>query len=118
MIIEQQSDRNMTGSGRKDPRVKDMIDIKQALVADRIAGLERDGAALRAERSNARAALGVGRAMIEPVRLPVVRRGSPRVRLGRWLVTIGISIAGPTAPVARALDDCAGDSPDRFSHAA
>ena len=91
MIIEQQSDRNMTGTGRKDPRVKDMIDLKQALVADRIAGLERDGAALRAERANARAALGAGRVMTEPVRLPVVRRGSPRVRLGRWLDASGVS---------------------------
>ena len=118
MIIEQQSDRNMTGSDRKDPRVKDMIDLKQAHVADHIARLEFEGAALRAERANARAALAIARAMTEPVRLPVVRRGSPRVRLGRWLVTIGVSIAGPTAPVARALEDCAGDSADTFSHAA
>ena len=118
MIIEQQSDRNMTGSGWKDRRVRDMIDLKQAHVADHIARLEREGAALRAERANTRAALAIARAMVEPVRLPVVRRGSPRVRVGRWLVTVGASIAGTAEPVTRALDECAGDSSDTFSHAA
>lgn len=118
MIIEQQSDQNMTNSGRMAPRVSDMIDLQQALVADHIAGLRREGAILRAERSSTESAHPVEPAVTEPVPLPVVRSGSPRVRLGRLLVAIGTAIAGTAEPVARALEDCAGDSADTLSRAA
>ena len=120
MFIEHQSDRNMTGTRQKDPRVSDMIDLQHALVADRIAGLEREGAALRAERAraDARARIGVEPAMTEPVPLPIVTSGSPRVRLGRWLVAVGTAIAGTTQPVARVLEDCASETSDTLSHAA
>jgi len=97
-----------------------MIDLQQALVADHIAGLEREGAALRAERArtvvHARTVLEP--ASTEPIPLPVVSAGSLRVRLGRWLVAVGTALAGTTEPVARALEDCAGDPADRLSHAA
>jgi hypothetical protein len=118
MTIEQQSDRNMTSSGRMAPRVSDMIDLQQALVADHIAGLQREGAILRAERSSTESAHAVEPAMTEPVPLPVVRSGSPRVRMGRFLVAIGTAIAGTTEPMARVLEDCAGDSGDTLSPAA
>ena len=120
MFIEHQSDRNMTGTGRKDPRVDDMIDLQKALVAAHIAGLEHEAAALRAERARAdtRAHEEPEPARTELVPLAVVTAGSPRVRLGRWLVSIGTAIAGTTEPVARAIEDCAADTPDTLSHAA
>ena len=120
MFIEHMTDGNMTGTGRKDPTVSDMIDLQQALVADHIAGLEREGAALRAERARADDhARGVEPAETQPVPLPVVTTGSPRVRIGRWLVGIGTAIAGPARPVdATVAPDPASDDPDIFSHAA
>ena len=120
MFIEHQSDRNMTGTGRKDPRVSDMIELQQALVADHIAGLQREAAALRAERARSDArAIEIAPAETEPVRLPIVTTGSPRVRLGRWLVGIGSAIAGTTEPVARAIvEECSTDASDTLSHAA
>jgi len=119
MVIEHQSDRNMTKTGQKDPTVSDMIDLQTALVADRIAGLEREGAALRAERQRTAAASArVAPAAVEPVRLPVVTAGRPRVRLGRWLVRVGTTIAGSAQPVARAIEDCATEPADTLSHAA
>src|SRR5690242_1395497 len=117
MIIEQQSDRNMTETGRKDPTVRNMIDLQKALVADHIARLEHEAAALRAERARDRAALPP-RVTTELVR-PVVTAGSPRLRLGRWLVSVGTAIAGTTQPAARAItdDECA-DQTEGLSHAA
>jgi hypothetical protein len=120
MFIEHQSDRNMTGTGQKDPRVSDMIDLQQALVADHIAGLEREGAALRAERARDEAQTReIAPAATEPVPLPIVPTASPRIRVGRWLVAIGTAIAGTAEPVARAIvEDCAADAGDTLSHAA
>lgn len=118
MNIEQPSDRNMTRSVQNDRRVSDMIDLQKALVADHIAGLQRDAAALRAERANARATHEIESTATEPVPLPLVRPGSPRVRIGRWLVAVGTAIVGTTEPVTRALEECAGDEADTLSHAA
>ena len=116
MFIEHQSDRNMTRTGQKDPRVSDMIELQQALVADHIAGLEHEAAALRAERARDRASVPAP-VTTEPVRLPVVAARNPRVRLGRWLVAIGTAIAGTAEPMARAIDECA-EPGDKLSHAA
>src|SRR4029079_9723618 len=87
MFIEHMRDENMTGARRKDPTVSDMIEFQQALVADHISGLEREAAALRAER------IRDGSVAIDHLRR--------RMRLGRWLVAVGQSIAGTTTPVAR-----------------
>src|SRR4051794_8234791 len=107
MVIEQQADRNMTGMDRKDPRVSDMIDLQRALVADHIQGLEREGAALRAERL---------RDHRRATDLPGVR-----VRLGQWLVGVGQSIAGSATARSRSLISdqwpC-DDGPDALSPAA
>ena len=105
MIIEHVTDRNMTTTGTTQRRVNPMIDLQRALVADRIASLQREGEALRAERSRSRAAGA----------LP-----SRRVRLGRWLVGLGETISGP-APTRPALVHDArprDDASDTWSHAA
>jgi len=61
--------------------VNDMIDLQQFLVADHIAQLDDEAAALRAERRRQRGAgSGAGAAR--------------RVRIGRWLVGVGRAIAG------------------------
>jgi hypothetical protein len=68
-----------------------MIDMQQILVADRIARLDEEAAALRAERRFGRA---------------VTASPSPRVRLGRWLVSVGSAIAGTAvAGTGRPGDD-------------
>jgi hypothetical protein len=122
MIIEQQSDRNMTGMDLKKRNVSDMIDLQRALVADHIAGLQREGAALRAERArDGRAATSALGSMTVPVRLPV-SRPSRRVRLGRWLVGVGAAIAGPTEtaalPGVAASDATGSEDAGNLSHAA
>src|SRR5215210_3529438 len=110
MTIEHTNDRNMTETGTTERMVSDMIEIQQALVADHIATLEREAAALRAERLRDHAALAVA-----------ADHPSRRARLGRWLVAVGESISGTTTPLARSLasDDgpCA-DGPTTLSHAA
>lgn len=106
MIIEHMTDRNMTRTGTSQGRVRNMIDLQQALVADRIATLQREGAALRAERT---------RACLEGA-LP-----SRRVRLGRWLVNLGETISGAPAPARPALVHDArrrDETSDTWSHAA
>jgi hypothetical protein len=105
MIIEHVTDRNMTATGTTQRRVNPMIDLQRALVADRIATLQREGEALRAERTRSRAA------------------GAPpsrRVRLGRWLVGLGETISGTPDPVRPALVHDGGrrDDSDTWSHAA
>ena len=59
-----------------------MIDLQQALVADHISQLDDEAAALRAERERDR------RSGID----------ATRVRVGRWLVSLGHVLAGPLAP--------------------
>ncbi len=99
--------------------VTDMIDLQRAAVADHIADLAREGAALRAERNRDHlhehaAARNV--APSNPADVP-----PRRVRLGQWLVALGEAIAGParTAPVpfSRAAQPC-DDGPDRLAPAA
>jgi hypothetical protein len=83
-----------------------MIDLQQALVADRIATLQREGAALRAERIRSRAESA---------------QPSRRVRLGHWLVGLGETISGAPGSTRPALVRDArprDDASDTWSHAA
>ena len=70
----------------------DMIDLQQTYVSDHIADLEREAAALRAERErdhqrkhDASRTNSFDHAAHVPSR---------RVRVGRWLVTVGEALAG------------------------
>lgn len=100
----------------------DMIDLQKALVADHIATLERERAALRAERlrDHVRGHLAAG---TEPIDDPIdhVADALPRrARLGRWLVAVGQAVAGPAAVErgrARRDDPCA-DRGDGLPHTA
>ncbi len=99
--------------------VTDMIDLQRAAVADHIADLAREGAALRAERSRDHLrehAAAPDEALTHPADLP-----PRRVRLGRWLVAVGEAIAGPARPApvpfSRAVQPC-DDGPDRLAPAA
>jgi hypothetical protein len=81
-------------------QVTDMIEIQQSAVADHIADLGREGAALRAERTRDLVrehgivhGIAPDGLLDRPAGLP-----SPRVRIGRWLVAIGEAIAGPARP--------------------
>lgn len=126
MNIEQMTDRNSTTHTR-GIGVTDMIDLQGALVADHIAGLEREGAAIRAERErdHVREHAAAGTEPFDhPADLP-----SRRVRLGRWMVAVGQAIAGPRpmTPVRdgeplsaayRPVNDPCGDGDDRLMTAA
>ena len=103
----------------------EMIDLQRALVADHIAGLEREGGAIRAERERdhvrEHAAAGTDATDHPADLLP------RRVRLGRWLVAFGEAIAGSTMPTTRstramaasgAADDDCGDRNDHLATAA
>ena len=104
-----------------------MIDLRQALVADRIADLEREGTAIRAERERDHRrehALAGTDATNHPADLPTRRE-----QLGRWLVAVGQAIAGPrpSTPVRigepisasfRAGNDPCDDGNDRLATAA
>lgn len=98
--------------------MSDMTEIQQARVADRIAALEREGAAIRAERTrdHLRVHPDHAEAGNHPADLP-----SRRVRLGQWLVGVGEAIAGSTRPsthsMARATERC-DDGSDRLHSAA
>jgi hypothetical protein len=96
-----------------------MIEIQRAAVADHIADLDREGAALRAERTRdlvREHGLAPDELLDRSAGLP-----SPRVRIGRWLVAIGQAIAGPARPqiaeLARAPEPC-DDGPGRLERAA
>jgi hypothetical protein len=103
-----------------------MNDLQQALVADHIANLEREGTALRAERQRdhlrEHAAAGTN-ATTRGGDLP-----SRRVRVGRWLVTFGERVAGSSRASAASdrtgrsafvsHDDPCGDGNDRLAPAA
>ncbi len=103
-----------------------MIDLQQALVADHIASLEREGSAIRAEREldHVRAHDVAGTDADHPADLP-----SRRIRLGHWLVAVGEAIAGSTRPnpmagrtlaatAAAAQDDPCDDDFERLARAA
>ena len=99
----------------------DMIDLQRALVADHIADLEREGSAIRAERDRDHLREHAA-AVTDPADLP-----PRRVRLGRWLVAVGQTIAGstrtrPTNTMMQATtaghDEPCGDGPDRLARAA
>ncbi|MDQ3127709.1 MAG: hypothetical protein M3Q66_04530 [Chloroflexota bacterium] len=96
-----------------------MIEFQQAAVADHIAGLAREAAALRAERTRDHIrehAAAPDEALTHPADLP-----PRRVRLGRWLVAVGEAIGGPTRPApvpfSRGVRPC-DDGPDRLAPAA
>ena len=111
MTIEHMNDRYMTRMDSSEGNVSDMTEIQRAIVADHIASLEREAAALRAERvrDHARATARVN------------DQASRRVRLGRWLVSVGEAIGGTTAPIGRSLttdDGPCDEGPTTLSRAA
>jgi hypothetical protein len=78
--------------------VTEMIDLQRAATADHIAALTREGAALRAERTRDQGReLGATR---HPTISRVADAPSRRVRIGRWLISVGEAIAGPARPLA------------------
>ena len=95
--------------------MRDMTTIQEALVAAHIADLQREAAALRAERDR------------DHVRERAAALPSRRVRVGRRLVAFGELIAGTTRPTGGAsgqvpttsahIDDPCGDGNDRFAPA-
>ena len=95
--------------------MRDMTTIQEALVAAHIADLQREAAALRAERDR------------DHVREQAATLPSRRVRIGRRLVAFGEVIAGPTRPIGGASgpvpatfasnDDPCGDGNDRLAPA-
>ena len=102
-----------------------IIDIQSAIVADHIAAIEREGAALRAERERdhrrAHALTGTDATDHRAERL------SGRVCVGRWLVAVGEAVAGSRRPTGtpRAIvasvaqgDDPCGDGHERLVSAA
>jgi hypothetical protein len=133
MSIEHVTDRNSTtGSTIGVIGMIGTNDLQRTFVNDHIADLEREGAALRAERDRdhllVHGADGAT-ATEHPLDGP-----SRRVRLGRWLVSVGEAISGPprrptamagsssggstgSAP-AMAGDGPCDDGPDRLAPAA
>ncbi len=99
-------------------RVTDTIEIQQVLVAEHIAGLEREAAAIRAER--ARDHLRVHAESHAGLTDQAAVLSSARARLGRWLVAMGESLAGTTREVNRSMaqSDPCGDGPDNLAPAA
>lgn len=106
--------------------MRDITNVQEAMVADHIAALQREGAALRAERARDRIrkqAAAVGEAASHPAHLH-----SRRVRIGHWLVAFGEAIAGSKRPATStstsiaagqgAHDDPCGDGRDRLAPAA
>ena len=71
--------------------MSDMNPLQWTLVAERIADLGRERDAIRAEA--ARDHLG-GDGSDSPA-LSAARRPTRRARLGRWLMALGVRIAGP-----------------------
>jgi hypothetical protein len=127
MSIEHVTDRNM--ATRSTIGVIGMSELQRTFVSEHIADLEREGAALRAERDRdhlrVHGADGAT-ATDHPVDAP-----SRRVRLGSWLVSIGQAIAGPAprpTPMAGSSSGASGsaltdhgpsdDGPDRLAPAA
>jgi hypothetical protein len=99
--------------------MSDIIEIQQAAVADHIADLAREAAALRAER--ARDDVRVHSAVRDEMSGEPVELAPRRVRLGRWLVSVGEAIAGPSRTEPAALEhrpNPCDDRPDGLQHAA
>src|SRR5436305_10273312 len=117
MFIEHPEDRNTTTTrGIEAPEMTQTTDrqtatdtatditiFQQAFVADHIAGLRREAAALRAERErDHRNEVHSS----EPAAHHSTLDGVPtRVRVGHWLVAIGEAIAGPHTREAMDGDD-------------
>jgi hypothetical protein len=102
----------------------DITTIQEALVAAHIADLQREAAALRAERD--RDHLREHAAAHANADDRLADRPSRRVRIGRWLMAFGDAIAGTTRPTdgaSRPLtttsgnDDPCGDGQDRLAPA-
>lgn len=101
-----------------------MTDMQYAFVTDRVAALEHDAAAIRAERERDHLREHTARgtdATDHPADLP-----PRRVRLGRWLVGVGEAIAGSpasrrttaTGNATATSHDPGDDGPDRLAPAA
>ena len=73
-----------------------MADVQKLLVADRIHELQHEAAALRAERERKGHAIPPGPGL------------GPRARVGRWLIGVGVAIAGSPA-------DRSGETGDRMA---
>ena len=86
----------------------DLTVFQQAFVSDHIAGLEREGAALRAERARDDSRAHERAASVRADDLGVPTR---RVRLGRWLVAVGEAIAGTRDTVAEPFEPIADNDP-------
>lgn len=88
-----------------------MIEIQQVRVAERIAELNRVAEAVRAERARGHVPRGE----------PEAPRGvaSRRIRVGNWLVGLGLTVAGIAPDHGRShVSADAADSGDPFAHAA
>jgi hypothetical protein len=81
---------------RELARTPTMIEMKQFRVSDRLAALQREADILHAERERDRAASAA--VTTDAAATAATRGPSVRLRLGRWLVTVGESIAGPVSP--------------------
>jgi hypothetical protein len=73
-----------------------MEEVQQVLVHEHIHELQHEAAALRAERARSAQAAHRGTG------------SGPRGRIGRWLIGVGLAIAGPPA-------EGLGDSGDRMA---
>lgn len=96
-----------------------MIELQRAAVANHIADLSREGAALRAERARDHLrehSAAPDEVLTHPADLP-----ARRVRLGHWLMAVGEVIAGPARPATPGLSGApqpCDDGPDRLQPAA
>src|SRR4051794_15355685 len=120
MFIEHPEDRNTTTTrGNEAPEMTQTTDrqtatditiFQQAFVADHIAGLRREAAALRAERE--RDHRNEVQSSEPAAHQSPVDSVPTRVRVGHWLVAIGEAIAGP-----HTRESANGDEPSRLSRA-
>src|SRR4051794_24134329 len=113
MTIEHQTDGNRTRRGSEDRLMTgttrpddagDLTIFQRAFVADHIADLEREAAALRAERARDH-----DREEHAPHARGTAVRAAPsrRVRIGLWLVAVGRAIAGDASSGGDLGDDAA-----------
>jgi hypothetical protein len=111
MTIEHRADRNNKQT-QGATTMHDITEIQEAAVAGRIAALRHEAAETRAQREqdHLRDHATSGTDADHPIDLP-----SRRVRLGRWLVAFGQTIAGSTSA---GTDDPCGEGHDRLAPAA